>query len=119
MNAPVFYFAATFILLFGITVIAIPQQAGAWLLAAQNWAANTVGWYYMLAMTLYLVFVVVTALSGYGKIKLGADHDEPEFSYLSWAGMLFAAGISITLFFFCVSEPLTHLVQPPDRKSVV
>ena len=75
MNAPVFYFAATFILLFGITVIAIPQQAGAWLLAAQNWAANTVGWYYMLAMTLYLVFVVVTALSGYGKIKLGADHD--------------------------------------------
>ncbi len=114
MNAPVFYFAATFILLFGITVIAIPQQAGAWLLAAQNWAANTVGWYYMLAMTLYLVFVVVTALSGYGKIKLGADHDEPEFSYLSWAGMLFAAGISITLFFFCVSEPLTHLVQPPQ-----
>jgi choline/glycine/proline betaine transport protein len=51
MNAPVFYFAATAILLFGITVIAIPQQAGAWLLAAQNWAANTVGWYYMLAMT--------------------------------------------------------------------
>ena len=114
MNAPVFYFAATFILLFGLIVIAIPQQAGAWLLAAQNWAANTVGWYYMLAMTLYLVFVVVTALSGYGKIKLGADHDEPEFSYLSWAGMLFAAGISITLFFFCVSEPLTHLVQPPQ-----
>ncbi|MCP5688070.1 BCCT family transporter, partial [Klebsiella pneumoniae] len=88
--------------------------AGDWLLAAQNWAANTVGWYYMLAMTLYLVFVVVTALSGYGKIKLGADHDEPEFSYLSWAGMLFAAGISITLFFFCVSEPLTHMLQPPQ-----
>jgi choline/glycine/proline betaine transport protein len=68
----------------------------------------------MLAMTLYLIFVVVTALSGYGKIKLGADHDEPEFSYLSWAGMLFAAGISITLFFFCVSEPLTHMLNPPQ-----
>ena len=118
MNPPVFYFAASFILLFGLTVIAIPEQAGAWLLAAQNWAANTVGWYYMLAMTLYLVFVVVTALSGYGKIKLGADHDEPEFSYLSWAGMLFAAGISITLFFFCVSEPLTHLVQPPQGEAL-
>lgn len=117
MNPPVFYFAATFILLFGLVVIAMPAQAGAWLLAAQNWAANTVGWYYMLAMTLYLVFVVVTALSGYGKIKLGADHDEPEFSYLSWAGMLFAAGISITLFFFCVSEPLTHMVQPPQGEA--
>ncbi|WP_100632958.1 choline transporter BetT [Pseudomonas qingdaonensis] len=117
MNPPVFYFAASFILLFGLAVISNPQGAGEWLLAAQNWAANTVGWYYMLAMTLYLVFVVVTALSGYGKIKLGADHDEPEFSYLSWAGMLFAAGISITLFFFCVSEPLTHLLQPPQGEA--
>ena len=117
MNPPVFYFAASFILLFAVAVIANPQLAGEWLLAAQNWAAHTVGWYYMLAMTLYLVFVVVTALSGYGKIKLGADHDEPEFSYLSWAGMLFAAGISITLFFFCVSEPLTHLMQPPQGEA--
>ena len=114
MNPPVFYFAAIFILIFGVVVIAMPAAAGEWLLAAQNWAANTVGWYYMLAMTLYLIFVVVTALSGYGKIKLGADHDEPEFSYLSWAGMLFAAGISITLFFFCVSEPLTHMLNPPQ-----
>ncbi|HBO8830099.1 choline BCCT transporter BetT, partial [Pseudomonas aeruginosa] len=87
------------------------------LLAAQTWASQTVGWYYLLAMTLYLIFVVVTALSGYGKIKLGADHDEPEFSYLSWAGMLFAAGISITLFFFCVSEPLTHFLQPPQGEA--
>ncbi|WP_407316611.1 choline transporter BetT [Pseudomonas sp. nanlin1] len=117
MNAPVFYFAASFILIFGLVVIAFPVQSGEWLLAAQTWAANTVGWYYMLAMTLYLVFVVTTALSGYGKIKLGADHDEPEFSYLSWAGMLFAAGISITLFFFCVSEPLTHTLQPPQGEA--
>ncbi|HFL2787566.1 TPA: choline BCCT transporter BetT, partial [Pseudomonas aeruginosa] len=105
------------ILLFAAVVIGFPQRAGEWLLAAQTWASQTVGWYYLLAMTLYLIFVVVTALSGYGKIKLGADHDEPEFSYLSWAGMLFAAGISITLFFFCVSEPLTHFLQPPQGEA--
>ncbi|OTI59633.1 choline transporter [Pseudomonas aeruginosa] len=103
--------------LFAAVVIGFPQRAGEWLLAAQTWASQTVGWYYLLAMTLYLIFVVVTALSGYGKIKLGADHDEPEFSYLSWAGMLFAAGISITLFFFCVSEPLTHFLQPPQGEA--
>ncbi|TES08205.1 choline BCCT transporter BetT [Pseudomonas aeruginosa] len=117
MNPPVFYGAAILILLFAAVVIGFPQRAGEWLLAAQTWASQTVGWYYLLAMTLYLIFVVVTALSGYGKIKLGADHDEPEFSYLSWAGMLFAAGISITLFFFCVSEPLTHLLQPPQGEA--
>ncbi|WP_070341883.1 choline BCCT transporter BetT [Pseudomonas aeruginosa] len=111
------YGAAILILLFAAVVIGFPQRAGEWLLAAQTWASQTVGWYYLLAMTLYLIFVVVTALSGYGKIKLGADHDEPEFSYLSWAGMLFAAGISITLFFFCVSEPLTHFLQPPQGEA--
>lgn len=117
VNPPVFYGAAILILLFAAVVIGFPQRAGEWLLAAQTWASQTVGWYYLLAMTLYLIFVVVTALSGYGKIKLGADHDEPEFSYLSWAGMLFAAGISITLFFFCVSEPLTHFLQPPQGEA--
>ncbi|UJC20987.1 choline BCCT transporter BetT [Pseudomonas aeruginosa] len=117
MNPPVFYGAAILILLFAAVVIGFPQRAGEWLLAAQTWASQTVGWYYLLAMTLYLIFVVVSALSGYGKIKLGADHDEPEFSYLSWAGMLFAAGISITLFFFCVSEPLTHFLQPPQGEA--
>ncbi|EOZ4753104.1 choline BCCT transporter BetT [Pseudomonas aeruginosa] len=117
MNPPVFYGAAILILLFAAVVIGFPQRAGEWLLAAQTWASQTVGWYYLLAMTPYLIFVVVTALSGYGKIKLGADHDEPEFSYLSWAGMLFAAGISITLFFFCVSEPLTHFLQPPQGEA--
>ncbi|MBG3893374.1 choline BCCT transporter BetT [Pseudomonas aeruginosa] len=117
MNPPVFYGAAILILLFAAVVIGFPQRAGEWLLAAQTWASQTVGWYYLLAMTLYLIFVVVTALSGYGKIKLGADHDEPEFSYLSWAGMLFAAGISITLFFFCVSEPLTHFLPPPQGEA--
>ncbi|MGK7046747.1 choline BCCT transporter BetT [Pseudomonas aeruginosa] len=116
-DSPVFYGAAILILLFAAVVIGFPQRAGEWLLAAQTWASQTVGWYYLLAMTLYLIFVVVTALSGYGKIKLGADHDEPEFSYLSWAGMLFAAGISITLFFFCVSEPLTHFLQPPQGEA--
>ncbi|GAC1035213.1 choline transporter BetT [Pseudomonas sp. No.21] len=117
MNTPVLLGSAGFVLIFGLVVAIFTEQAGAWLLQAQAWAANSVGWYYLLAMTLYLVFVVVTALSGYGKIKLGADHDEPEFSYLSWAGMLFAAGISITLFFFCVSEPLTHLLQPPQGEA--
>ncbi|MFA4188733.1 choline BCCT transporter BetT [Xanthomonas perforans] len=111
---PVFVLAATVVCTFALLVSLFPLESGRVLLDAQTWASRNVGWYYLLAMTLYLVFVLATALSSYGNIKLGADHDEPEFSYLSWAGMLFAAGISITLFFFCVSEPLTHYLQPPQ-----
>lgn len=114
ISKPVFYFSGTFVLLFSLVMVFVPSKASEWLLGAQNWASNTVGWYYMVVVTSYLIFGIVIALSGYGKIKLGADHDEPEFSYISWAGMLFAAGISITLFFFCVSEPLTHMLSPPQ-----
>ena len=91
---PVFLLAATIVAAFAILVTAFPISSGVLLLEAQTWASRNVGWYYLLAMTVYLVFVVGVALSGYGQVKLGADHDEPEFSYLSWAGMLFAAGIS-------------------------
>ncbi|MFO5615308.1 BCCT family transporter, partial [Klebsiella pneumoniae] len=65
--------------------IGFPQRAGEWLLAAQTWASQTVGWYYLLAMALYLIFVVVTALSGYGKVKLGADHVVQDVASLSSA----------------------------------
>lgn len=111
---PVFVLAATVVCTFALLVSVFPLESGHVLLDAHTWASRNVGWYYLLAMTLYLVFVLATALSSDGNIKRGADHDEPQFSYLSWAGMLFAAGISITLFFFCVSEPLTHYLQPPQ-----
>jgi choline/glycine/proline betaine transport protein len=40
-------------------------------------------------------------------VKLGPEVIKPEFSLLSWAAMLFAAGIGIDLMFFSV-EPVTQ-----------
>ena len=45
-------------------------------------------------------------------LRLGearAEQIKPEFSLLSWAAMLFAAGIGIDLMFFSVAEPVTHI----------
>src|SRR5699024_2840543 len=105
--------SALLILLFDLIVMSNPKASELWFLRAQTWASNSVAWYYMLVVTVYLLFVGGIAISKYGNIRLGRDHDKPEFSYLSWAGMLFSAGIGITLLFFCVSEPLTHLLFPP------
>ena len=44
----------------------------------------------------------------YRNIKLGKDTDEPEFSYLQWFSMVFAAGVAVGLFFFGVAEPMWH-----------
>src|SRR5690606_16353686 len=66
-----------------------------------------------LAVALFLIFVVVLALSDYGRIKLGPDHSEPDYSYLSWFAMLFSAGMGIGLMFFGVAEPVMHTMNPP------
>lgn len=79
-----------------------------------DWVSKTFGWYYLLAATLYIVFVVCIACSRFGSVKLGPEQSKPEFSLLSWAAMLFAAGIGIDLMFFSVAEPVTQYMQPPE-----
>jgi choline/glycine/proline betaine transport protein len=69
-------------------------------------------WFYILAMTGFLVFAVYLLFSPYAHIRLGKDHDRPEFSYLSWLSMLFSAGMGIGLLFYGVAEPLFHFQAP-------
>ena len=40
---------------------------------------------------------------------MGPKHAEPEFSDMTYFAMLFSAGVGVGLFFFGVSEPLSHL----------
>jgi len=114
INPVVFYTSAGLILTFSLVTILFSEQAGAWIQAAVNWVSSTFGWYYMLAATLYIVFVLFMACSRFGAIKLGPEQSKPEFSLLSWSAMLFAAGIGIDLMFFSVAEPVTQYMQPPE-----
>lgn len=47
-----------------------------------------------------------------GDVRLGADNEEPEYPFLSWVAMLFAAGMGIGLMYFGVAEPMLHYVSP-------
>ena len=66
------------------------------------------GWFVMLSASLLLILCIWLAISPYGKIKLGKDDDEPEFSTVSWLAMLFAAGMGVGLLFWGTAEPLSH-----------
>ncbi|MBK0079354.1 MULTISPECIES: choline transporter [Kosakonia] len=114
INPVVFYTSAGLILTFSLVTILYSDLAAAWIQTTVNWVSSTFGWYYMLAATLYIVFVIYMACSRYGAIKLGPEQSKPEFSLLSWSAMLFAAGIGIDLMFFSVAEPVTQYMQPPE-----
>ncbi|WP_313139260.1 choline BCCT transporter BetT [Stenotrophomonas sp.] len=104
--------AAIVIALLALAIFA-PELATHWFTAAKNWTANDAGWFTILAVAGFLVFVVGVAVSGYGRIKLGPDHSRPDYSYASWFAMLFAAGMGIGLMFFGVAEPIMHYATPP------
>lgn len=93
--------------------IAAPELATRWFTAAKTWAANDAGWFTILAVAGFLIFVVSLAFSRYGQLKLGPDHSQPDYSYASWFAMLFAAGMGIGLMFFGVAEPIMHYATPP------
>uniref|UniRef100_A0A923JXC2 BCCT family transporter n=1 Tax=Pseudomonas urmiensis TaxID=2745493 RepID=A0A923JXC2_9PSED len=113
----VFITSALLILVLTALLIAVPEKAGEVLNVAQTWLTRTFGWYYMLVIGGYLVFVVVLAFSNFGKLKLGGKDDQPDFSYGAWAGMLFSSGIGISLLYFGASEPLDHYFNPPEGPS--
>ncbi|RUR33797.1 choline BCCT transporter BetT [Vreelandella nanhaiensis] len=114
LNPVVFHGSVAGILVFLVFTMLFTEQAGNFFDAGLAWVSNTFGWYYMLAIVAYLIFVVVIGMSRFGRIRLGPDHARPEFSLLSWSAMLFAAGIGIDLLFFSVAEPVAHYLAPPD-----
>jgi choline/glycine/proline betaine transport protein len=78
-----------------------------------GWVARNLGWFYILAVSALLIFLLGLAVSRYGNIRLGADDSRPDYSNLTWFTMLFAAGIGTILMFWGVAEPISHFANPP------
>ncbi len=78
-----------------------------------NWVTGTFGWAYLVVTLALLVFLVFLALSPAGDIRLGADHDRPEFSTMSWFAMILSAVMGIGLVSYGVAEPISHFAAPP------
>src|SRR5690606_39874211 len=93
--------------------IAQPQAASDAFSATLSWITVNSGWFYMLSVAIFLVFIVVVAISDWGKIRLGPEHSEPQYSVPAGFAMLFSAGYGIALLFFGVAEPVLHYSTPP------
>ncbi len=92
-------------------ILIAPEQTQTLLNAAKSGIFANFSWFYVLAFSVFLGFLVILSVSSLGNIKLGNDEEEPEFGFLSWLAMLFAAGMGVGLMFFGVAEPLTHYLS--------
>ena len=117
MNPRVFWGSSAVVAgLLALAVIA-PGASDYAFKAAQAWVIDAFGWFYIAAVAAFLGFVIFLAVSPLGKLRLGPDDVEPDFPYVSWLAMLFAAGMGIGLMYFAVAEPVQHYAAPPEAAA--
>ncbi|MCM3662230.1 BCCT family transporter [Georgenia satyanarayanai] len=79
----------------------------------QSWVVARFGWLFNATVVATVVFMLIVGFGPTGRIRLGADDSNPEYSTTSWISMLFAAGLGIGLIFYGPLEPLSHFLSPP------
>lgn len=113
VNRPVFIASALLIVGFIIFGSLFGELAGEVFNQLQSFITHRFRWLFIILMNVAVVFSLYIALSRYGDIRLGHQTEHPEYSLLSWFGMLFSAGIGIGLLYWGTAEPLYHFMSPP------
>lgn len=113
INPNVFYGSVAVIGIFLAVVVIAPDAFELLTKQLNNWITTSFSWFYVLSVAIFLGVLAFLACSDAGRIKLGPDHSQPEYSNKSWFALLFTAGMGIGLMFFGVAEPIMHYVSPP------
>ncbi|WP_297614386.1 BCCT family transporter [Nocardia sp.] len=108
----VFWPSAIVVTAFTVYAIVFRDTAARQAKALQNNVIGGFGWYYIVIVSLFVVFAIWLGVGRFGDISLGEDGEPAEYSIGAWLSMLFAAGMGIGLVFWGVAEPLFHYDDP-------
>lgn len=109
----VFSISAIIVAIIALTGALIPEAFGNTANYLFNFSKEKFGWFYLLSVVIIIVFLIWLAASKYGSIRLGGDHEKPDYPFFTWLGMLFSAGIGVGLVFWGVAEPMSHFFNTP------
>ncbi|MBB04929.1 MAG: BCCT transporter [Pseudooceanicola sp.] len=108
IHNPVFMISGLTIIAFVFYTLVLPEQAGgvfAWLFGAVTQGFD---WFFIGSANIFVLFCLVLIVTPWGSVRLGGSDATPDYSYIGWFAMLFAAGMGIGLMFYGVSEPMSH-----------
>lgn len=108
IHNPVFVISGAAIVVFVLYTLLLPEQASAAFKAMFNFTTTNFDWFLIGAADIVVIFALLLIVTPYGSVRLGGDEATPDYTYMGWFAMLFAAGMGIGLMFYGVSEPLTH-----------
>ncbi|MGI3164774.1 BCCT family transporter [Pseudooceanicola sp. 200-1SW] len=108
IHNPVFLISGLCIVAFVFYTLALPEQAGSlfsWLFGA---VTKGFDWFFLGAGNIFVLFCLLLIVTPLGSVRLGGAEATPDYTYIGWFAMLFAAGMGIGLMFYGVSEPMSH-----------
>ncbi|WP_299785379.1 BCCT family transporter [uncultured Marivita sp.] len=111
IHNPVFLVSGICIIAFVFYTLALPEQSGAvfsWLFSAVTQGFD---WFFLSAANIFVLFCLLLIVLPVGSVRLGGAEATPDYTYIGWFAMLFAAGMGIGLMFYGVSEPMSHFAS--------
>jgi len=108
IHNPVFIISGLSVVAFVILTLMFQEQAATFFKWLRPAVTSTFDWFFLSAANIFVIFAFFLALSPLGKVRLGGQEATPDYGYIGWFAMLFAAGMGIGLMFFGVSEPMSH-----------
>lgn len=117
LHGKVFSISAIVVLLFVVLTLALQDTIAPVYDAIFGFLTGNLAWFFILAANIFVILCLGLIVSPLGKIRIGGADAKPDFTYMGWFSMLFAAGMGIGLMFFGVNEPLTHFGTALDGGS--
>lgn len=114
----VFSVSAVGIMLFTFLTLAFQNDVEPLFVGLRDWLTTRLDWFFLLSGNVFVLVCLGLIVSPLGKVRLGGPEATPDFGYVGWFSMLFAAGMGIGLMFFGVAEPLSHYAAAFDGVSV-
>ena len=95
IHNPVFLISGHRIVAFVFYALALPEQAGAFFGWLRPALTSTFDWFFLTAANVFVLFCLFLIVSPWGGVRLGGKDATPDYTYVGWFAMLFAAGMGI------------------------
>jgi len=112
IHNPVFAISGGSIVLFTAFALLFPGPTADFFGWLRPTLTSSFDWFFLLAANAFVLFCLFLIVSPWGAVRLGGKDATPDYSYLGWFAMLFAAGMGIGLMFFGVLEPAYYFGTP-------
>ncbi len=94
----------------GLGFIVFPETSFQLINQASIWIRRIFGQFYLILGLVILIYLIIIAISPFGRLKLGKS--KPEYSFASWLAMMYSTGMGAGIILRAVQEPVFMMQNP-------